>query len=85
MNMAVSHVISILRSHGSECEPVLVGVIQYQESLCFFFFIFPLISIISVIFLSDLSQKKYFNLPGVPCQRKVKAPDGKKVDCFVVF
>lgn len=37
MNMAVSHVISILRSHGSECEPVLVGVIQYQESLCFFF------------------------------------------------
>lgn len=35
MNMAVSHVISILRSHGSECEPVLVGVIQYQESLWF--------------------------------------------------
>lgn len=32
MNMAVSHVISILRSHGSECEPVLVGVIQYQVS-----------------------------------------------------
>lgn len=60
------------------CDPIS------RKSLVYFF-IFPLISIISVTFLSDLSQKTDFNIPGVPCQRKVKAPVSKKVDSFVVF